>query len=140
MMPSTPSSVRAVWGAPFVAEPARIIYDGECPFCASYVGFARLRKRLGAVELINAREHPDLVESLAARGYAIDDGMVVEMDGKVYFGSEAMWAINTLLSANPLLRLVSGRLFLKLTYPFMRGGRNLTLRVLGRRPIAAPRS
>ncbi len=120
-------------------DPARIIYDGECPFCASYVAFARLRKRLGAVELIDARQRPDIVESLAARGFQIDEGMVVEMDDKVFFGPEAMWAINTLLSANPLLRLVSGRRFLKLAYPLMRGGRNMTLRLLGRRPIAAPR-
>lgn len=112
--------------------PARILYDGECPFCVSYVRFARLRDAVGPVELINARDHSDLVEDYARRGFLIDDGMIVELDGATYSGGEAVRVINALISDNPLLRFLSGRRLLKWTYPAMRAVRNLALRLLGK--------
>jgi predicted DCC family thiol-disulfide oxidoreductase YuxK len=90
---------------PIPATPdIRVLYDGECPFCANYVALARLRERLGEVELIDARERSDLVEAHAAAGRPIDDGMIVETPDAVYFGGDAVWAINTLLSTNTVLR------------------------------------
>lgn len=35
--------------------PVEVVYDGECPFCASYVALLRLRERVGEVRLIDAR-------------------------------------------------------------------------------------
>ena len=37
----------------------RILYDGACPFCASYVRYARLKDRVGEVDLVDARQVPD---------------------------------------------------------------------------------
>lgn len=112
----------------------RVLYDGECPFCASYVRMARLRQS-AEVQLLNARDRPDLVADYAARGFSIDDGMIVDLDGRVYFGWEAVWAINTLASDNALLRRIGHRGLLKVAYPVLRSGRNLTLCLLGRKPI-----
>lgn len=119
------------------AEPAtiRVIYDGQCPFCANYVALARLRERVGAVALIDARERPDLVAAHKAAGRAIDDGMIVETPDAVYFGGDAVWAINALLSKNPILNALSGRAMLKFVYPALRFGRNSALRLMGRTPI-----
>lgn len=116
-------------------RPVRILYDGECPFCANYVSMARLRQRVGEVELIDARTRPDLMEAHKAAGRPIDDGMIVEMEDRVYFGGDAVWAINALLSSNPLLNALSGRALLKFIYPALRFGRNSVLRVMGRKPI-----
>lgn len=113
----------------------RVLYDGECPFCANYVAMARLRERVGEVELIDARERPDLVEAHKAAGRPIDEGMIVETPDAVYFGGDAVWAINALLSNNPLLNALSGRAVLKFVYPALRFGRNTALRALGRKPI-----
>lgn len=115
--------------------PVRVLYDGECPFCANYVTMARLRERVGEVELIDARTRPDLVQAHKAAGRAIDDGMIVETEDAVYFGGDAVWAINALLSRNPVLNALSGRAMLKFVYPGLRFGRNTALRVLGRKPI-----
>ncbi len=113
----------------------RVLYDGECPFCANYVALARLRERAGEVELIDARERPDLVEAHKAAGRPIDEGMIVETEDAVYFGGDAVWAINALLSKTPLLNALSGRAMLQFVYPVLRFGRNTALRILRRKPI-----
>ena len=113
-----------------------ILYDGDCPFCTSYVAFARLKTQFQTVALLDARDHPGLVDHYAKLGYDIDEGMIVESDGQIYFGSDAMWAINTLISPNPVLKLIGGRTFLKWIYPVLRLGRNTTLRLLGRKPLS----
>ena len=121
---------------PETSQPGtRILYDGECPFCASYVRFARLRSALGVVELIDARERPDLVAGYTAQGFPIDEGMIVDTGEEVYYGGDAVYAINALVSPNPVLRLMSGRQFLKWIYPALRAGRNTAIRLLGRQPI-----
>lgn len=116
-------------------EPTRILYDGECPFCKSYVSFARLRKALGTVELIDAREVPDMVADYDARGYPIDGGMIVDTGDQIYYGGDAVWAINTLVGRNPLLKVFSGRTILNWCYPAMRFCRNAVVRLLGKTPI-----
>ena len=116
-------------------ETTRVIYDGECPFCARYVDMAKLRRKVGTVELIDARTRPDLVQAYAEKGYDLDEGMVVEHGGEVYFGGDAVWVINALLSENWFLRRLSARSVTRFAYPALRGGRNLALRLLGRRKI-----
>lgn len=113
----------------------RILYDGDCPFCAQYVQMARLRNRVGEVELLNAREHRDLVRRHTAAGRPIDDGMIVETPDEIYYGGDAIYAINALLSENPVLNVLSGRAMLKFIYPALRFGRNSALRLMGRKPI-----
>ena len=117
------------------APPFRVLYDGECPFCRSYVSFARLRKAVGEVELIDAREVPDLVADYASRGFPIDEGMIVDTGEQVYWGGDAVWAIKCLIRRNPLLRLMGGRAFLRWIYPALKFGRNSAIRLLGKSPI-----
>lgn len=113
----------------------RVYYDGDCPFCTSYVKLARLRRAVGGVELINAREATDEIAQFAADGYDIDKGMIVVLDGKTYFGWEAVWAMNALAARSAVLRRVTNRQIIRAIYPFLRACRNLTLRAMGRKPI-----
>lgn len=112
-----------------------VLYDGECPFCAAYVKMARLRAMAADVKLIDARTRPDLVAEHAAEGRDIDAGMIVTIDDEVYFGGDAVWAINALLSPSPILRGLGHRTLLLRVYPLLRAGRNLALRLLGHSPI-----
>ena len=109
----------------------RILYDGECPFCQSYVTFANLRKTVGEVELIDARERPDLILHYEALGYLIDEGMIVDAGDEIYYKGDAVWAINTLASSNPALKLMGNWRFVKWSYPFLRGMRNGVNRLRG---------
>lgn len=117
-----------------------IIYDGECPFCAAYVRMTRLRASAGPVRLIDARsDAPEVAEARAA-GLDLDRGMVVKLDGRLYHGDAAMTALALLTTPsggfNRLMRSLFQRPALaRVLYPPMVAGRNMTLRLLGRRPI-----
>lgn len=106
----------------------RIVYDGDCPFCSSYVGLLRLREKYD-VQLVDARKDP----ALAARyGLDLNEGMIVDLDGKVHHGARAMSLLARLSGRFSPLRSewVAGAF-----YPLFRCGRNVTLRMLGRSRI-----
>ena len=105
-----------------------VIYDGECPFCRSYVSLLRLREQFD-VRLIDARKEP----AAAARyGLDLNEGMVVDLDGQVSHGAAAVSVLSRLsMTPGPL---ASERIS-RAVYPLLRFGRNLTLRFLGRRPL-----
>ena len=108
--------------------PLRVIYDGECPFCSSYVQLLRLKEQY-EVELINARQEPG-----EAQRYALDlnEGMIADLDGEVYHGADAVWLLSN-LSVRP--GLLSRRGVARRIYPWLRLGRRLALSALGRKPI-----
>ncbi|WP_052700962.1 DCC1-like thiol-disulfide oxidoreductase family protein [Loktanella sp. S4079] len=120
--------------------PATIYYDGECPFCSQYVALVRLREAVGAVELVDLREVPDMRQELTSEGFDLDQGMVVDLDGRRVGGNEAVNLLAKLSSNsgffNRVHRLVFGQhLVTKIIYPILRMGRWLTLFLLGRRVI-----
>ena len=118
-----------------------IVYDGECPFCAAYVRMTRLRESVGPVMLVDARttDHPVLAEIATAK-LDLDTGMVVKLDGRLHHGDAAMTAIALMTTPSGLFNRVMRALFrrpglARVLYPPMVAGRNLTLRLLGRRRI-----
>ncbi|MEY1554251.1 DCC1-like thiol-disulfide oxidoreductase family protein [Yoonia sp. R2331] len=127
-----------------VADPAevRVYYDGECPFCAAYTTMLRLRETVGRVMLIDLREDADARAELAAQGFDVDQGMVVEMDGRRVGGADATNAL-ALMSTNAgwfnrLNRAVFAIPFLAMIfYPILRAGRWITLFAMGREGINA---
>ncbi|MEO1659074.1 MAG: DCC1-like thiol-disulfide oxidoreductase family protein [Pseudomonadota bacterium] len=116
----------------------RILYDGDCPFCVSYVRFARLRARVGEVDLINAREAPDLVAAYTEQGIDIDESFIVDTGAAVLGHGAAMAFIHANLAPRwtGLPLLVQPR-FLNAIYPGLRAVRNGSLRLLGIPPIRA---
>lgn len=122
-----------------------LLYDGECPFCSSYVSYVRLRETVGPVTLADAREHPQLVAEARSLGYDIDEGMVLKLDGHYYFGGDCIHALSLLTTSSGLFNRLNRSLFksrtvARLAYPLLRTGRNLALVVLGRRRIGASSS
>jgi predicted DCC family thiol-disulfide oxidoreductase YuxK len=122
-------------------EPTVIIYDGDCPFCSSYVGLVRLRESIGEVTLINARDGGDEVEKVKALGFDLDEGMVLKYEGKYYHGAACVRMI-ALLSDRTFfnricLALYRSEKMADRVYPVLRAGRNATLRLLGRRKLSA---
>ena len=114
----------------------RVVYDGECPFCVAYTKYARLKERHGEVDLINARENPDLMADYAAKGYEIDESFIVEVEGETLTHGAAMAYIHSQLAPKWTgLPFIANAKFLNTIYPALRGTRNLTLRVLGRKQI-----
>jgi predicted DCC family thiol-disulfide oxidoreductase YuxK len=128
-----------------VSAPAvSIVYDGECPFCSSYVELVRLREAVGTVELINARDDHPLVAEMERRGFDLDQGMAMRVGDEYLHGAAVLQRIAELSAPQGFANRIQARLFADHAraarlYPMLRAGRNLVLRLLGRKPIAATR-
>ena len=120
-------------GALLGSEGVSVIYDGACPFCSAYVKMLRLRKAVGKVTLVNARQNATLLKELAARDLQIDQEMV-------YSGGDAINVLALLTSPSGMFnRLIAGIMKkperARQLYPYLRGGRSVALKLLGRSPI-----
>lgn len=117
-----------------------ILYDGECPVCRNYVRMMRLRESFGEVALANARERPDLVARYREIGMEVNDGIVLDLDGTIYYGSDAMTALATISSPSSTFNRVNAALFTstrtaRALYPVLTLCRRVLLRLLGRNLI-----
>jgi predicted DCC family thiol-disulfide oxidoreductase YuxK len=117
-----------------------LLYDGDCPFCSAYVSYVRLREAAGPVPLLNARSYPERVEEAKKQGLDLDAGMVLKLDGRYYHGADCVHALALLTTPSGFFNRINRVIFRSRTlsrvlYPIMRSGRNLTLKVLGRRQL-----
>ena len=120
-----------------------IIYDGECPFCSSYVTLLRIRQNVGSVDLLDARKFPELVSELTNRGFRLDEGMIVIYEKKMYFAHDAMHVLSMLSTGSGFFNKLVAVAFRNpsraaVIYPPLRACRNLTLKILGRTLIQPP--
>lgn len=117
-----------------------VVYDGECPFCASYVTMLRLREVAGNVDLVDARS--DAPVAVWARGrFDLDEGMAVRLHGAWHTGGDAVQALALLTGPSNVLNRLHYAIFRhrgvsRFLYPGLRAGRNLALRLLGRKKIS----
>lgn len=117
-----------------------VFYDGECPFCTSYVQMQVLREEF-EVNLADLRTNAAMQNEMRAKGMDPNEGMLVVIEGNYYYGSDAIWILSKLtarrgLKNKILAQLFSNRVFASRIYPFMKAGRRLALRLLGRKPIS----
>lgn len=117
-----------------------VIYDGECPFCSAYVRVLRLRKAAGSIELIDARSDHPLVAQAKARGLDLDDGMAMLMGGQWSHGDEVIHRLALMSGPSGALNRLQAWAFKsplrsRLLYPWLRAGRNITLKIRGRTRI-----
>jgi predicted DCC family thiol-disulfide oxidoreductase YuxK len=128
--------------APQNPEELAIIYDRQCPVCTAYSCSVDVDERQASgVKRINARSADDpLVRQAVEAGLDLDDGMVVVHQGRLYHGADALNIMARLAPdrglGNRLNRLLFGnRTVARLSYPALRAGRNLLLKILGRKKI-----
>lgn len=120
-------------------DSTKVVYDGQCPFCANYVELMGLRNMEG-VELIDARSNAPEVSQLKQASVDLDEGMVVIAGGQVHHAGEAMRRLSAIAGNKGLFARLFGLLFrnaqvARTVYPVLRFGRQVTLRMLGRGPI-----
>ena len=125
--------------APVQNVPVQIVYDGECPFCTAYVRLLRLRESYD-VELVDARSGHPVVAEIESQGLDLDEGMVVKMHGRLHHGADGVNRLAAMGAKAGPLRAFWNWVFkdstrARLLYPPLRAGRNLALRLLGRRKI-----
>jgi predicted DCC family thiol-disulfide oxidoreductase YuxK len=113
-----------------------IIYDGDCYFCSSYVQFTELKKSIGEVLLLNARDGGDIVLDVISKGYNLDEGMILVYKDEYYHGDACMHMIALLSKPTSIINrmivfLSRSRILIKLMYPILRLGRNTINRLRG---------
>jgi len=117
-----------------------LIYDGECPFCSRYVRLTRLRETIGSLRLVDARSGGGEVAAAIRAGYRLDDGMLLHLDGQDFYGADCLNRLALLSSRSTLFNRLTYVMFRsawlsRVMYPVLRAGRNLILRLMGRRRL-----
>lgn len=115
-----------------------LLYDGQCPVCSRYCQL--FQKDADALELVDARGRPPVLEEVELRGLDVDEGLILKVGDKYFAGAEA---INVLAEfsdrkswSGRLNRWIFGsRRRAELLYPLLRSGRGALLKILGRPKI-----
>ena len=117
-----------------------LVYDKECPACNAYCQIIRIRETVGDLKIIDAREKSEVLDEITARGLDIDQGMVLKMEGQLYYGSDAMHTLALISSRSGLLNRINYWIFKSRSvsswlYPVLRLLRNLLLKMLRKTKI-----
>lgn len=88
-----------------------LIYDDECPLCRSSAHALNIKKAVGNLILINARESHPLVSSAYEHGFDPDRGIVVIYNDQYYFGTDAVHFLALLNSSNGVINRMTAILF-----------------------------
>lgn len=93
------------------------------------------------MDLVDARRSDHLkVKEVMALGYDLNDGMVVDYQGGLYHGDQAVQILSQLSSGVGFLNNFTSMVLksptrAKFLYSFLRAGRNFVLRFLGKKKI-----
>jgi predicted DCC family thiol-disulfide oxidoreductase YuxK len=112
-----------------------LIYDKECPACNNYCQVIRVREDVGNLKIINARESSTIRDEITAMGLDLDQGMVLKMGEKLYYGSDAIHALALISSRSGIFNRINYWIFRSKTlsavvYPLLRSCRNFLLKIL----------
>lgn len=123
-----------------MSKKVQIVYDGECPFCDNYCKLVRIKEAAGEVELVDARQQSGIMDEITKAGLDIDDGMVVTIDGEIYYGAEAIHRLSLLSTRSGVFNRLTYHIFKspkvsKILYPLLRDCRNVALWALGKSRI-----
>lgn len=117
-----------------------LIYDKQCPACNNYCQLVRIKKSIGELELINARDSTDIMNEITAQGLDIDQGMVLKIEQQLYYGADAIHALALMSSHSSIFNrcnywLFKSKTFSQLVYPILKFFRNRLLNLLGKTKI-----
>ncbi len=117
-----------------------LVYDRQCPVCEMYCTLSRIRAAEGELVLVDAREDSEVMREITASGLDIDQGMVLKIGERLYYGADAIHMLSLLGTRSGLFNRMTFWLFRSprvatLLYPVLRFFRNLLLKMLGRSRI-----
>lgn len=113
-----------------------VLYDDQCPVCHNYCTRVEMKDAKDKLVLVDARKDGALLDEVTKQGLDIDQGMVVKVDGKLFYGAEAMREIVKLKKAGAMERfLFNGPKLAAAVYGGCKGVRNVLLKLLGIKKI-----
>lgn len=117
-----------------------VIYDKQCPACDYYCNLVRIRESVGRVVLVDARDGGPIMEEITAKGFDIDQGMVVKVADQLYYGPDAIHILSLLGTNKGFFNRLTywafrSRAVSRVLYPLFKACRNLLLKILGKTKI-----
>ena len=117
-----------------------LVYDKECPACNYYSTLVKIRESVGSLVLINAREASAFVDEITAAGLDIDQGMVLIVGERMYYGADAIQTLSIMSTRSGFFNQLfywcfKSKLVSSIVYPILRAGRNLLLKIRGKTKI-----
>lgn len=121
-------------------EEILLVYDKECPACDNYCQIVRIRESIGTLKLVNARDDSAIMDEINQKGLDIDQGMVLKMGDKLYYGSDAIHVLALISSRSGVFNRLNYYIFKTNTrahifYPVLRFFRNMLLKILSKAKI-----
>lgn len=118
----------------------QIVYDKECPICDFYCRKFEAGDLDDELLRVDAREQSDIMDEITEIGLDIDEGMVVKVDDRLHYGSDAIHELALLSSGKGFVNSLGKLAFrsgsvARILYPLMKFLRNLLLKMLGRTRI-----
>lgn len=109
-----------------------LVYDHDCPVCRAYCTRALPVDDKTEIRLVNARDDTAIMPDITERGMDIDQGMVLKVGHDLYYGSEAVFQLQTYKKRSWIDRLLfATRARARVMYPAGKAVRNMLLRILG---------
>lgn len=121
-------------------EEILLVYDKQCPACDYYCQVVRIRETVGELRLVDARKSSAVMDEITSQGLDIDQGMVLKMGDRLYYGSDAIHALALISSRSGIFNrlnywMFKSRMLSHFFYPILRFFRNLLLKLLRRTKI-----
>lgn len=120
-----------------------LIYDGDCILCRNSAQAVKIKKSVGNLQLINARESHPLAKEALEKGYDLNEGIVIHYHGQYYYGADALQLLALMGSDSDLFNRINVRLFKYkwislMIYPIFKTIRNVILSLRGIAPLPMP--
>lgn len=118
----------------------QLVYDRECPVCEYYCQRVDVDASAGQLVRIDARAPSEIMDEITALGLDIDEGMVVKVGERIYYGSDAIHELAQMSAKKGVINRLSRLTFrspalARFFYPMLKAVRNLLLKILGRSRI-----
>ncbi len=122
------------------SEEILLVYDKQCPACDNYCQRVSIKRSLGSLQIIDARQPSDVLAEITAQGLDIDQGMVLKVNGQLHYGTDAMQTLALMSSRTGIFNRLNYWVFRsaiasRLLYPLLKVCRSLLLKSLGRTKI-----
>jgi predicted DCC family thiol-disulfide oxidoreductase YuxK len=117
-----------------------LVYDEQCPACSYYCHTVRIQQSVGKLVLVDAREPGPHMDKITAAGLDIDQGMVLVVGDRMYYGADVIHALAIMGTRSGIFNRLTywcfrSRTISRVVYPVLRAGRNLLLKILRRSKV-----
>jgi len=121
-------------------EQILLVYDKECPACDNYCQVVKIRESVGELVIISARDDHAVIDEITELGLDIDQGMVLKIGGRIYYGPDAIHALALISSRSGMFNKINYWVFKskslsRVLYPVLKFFRNTLLKTLGVKKI-----